>query len=128
MLKVETIPGKGRGILAGQSIATGCLIERAPAARMPASERPLLDRTDVFTYYFADPGSYARDGGYDCLLAFGLSSLCNHAEKPNAVVSWEEDSVGLWASLIALEDIEENEEVTVFYTNITEYDSYEHFI
>lgn len=128
MLKVAMIPGKGRGILANRAIAAGALIEKAPAARMPSEERHLIDQTDVFTYYFADPGSYARKGQYDCLLAFGLSSLCNHAEKPNAVVSWTEDTVGLWASLIALEDIAPDQEVTVFYTNITEYESYELFI
>ena len=60
-------------------------------------------------------------GGY---LVFGLASLCNHQEKPNAKVNWIENTIGLWSHLIennTLKDINKGEEVTLFYTNIDEY-------
>ncbi|NIA67382.1 SET domain-containing protein [Pelagibius litoralis] len=121
MLKIEAIPGKGRGVRASRAIAAGTLIERAPAIRLPAAERPLIDQTTVFVYYFADPVTYREGADYDCLLAFGLSTFCNHAAQPNAVVSWEEDPLGLWALLTAIDDIAEEDEVTVFYTNVDQY-------
>lgn len=59
---------------------------------------------------------------------FGLASFCNHAEKPNARVEWVENEVGLWSHLIAQKDIEVNEEVTLFYTNIDEYQQASKFV
>ena len=58
MLQVDQIPGKGRGLRASQAIPAGTCIERAPAVRLPASERAQLDQTGVFPYYFADPAGY----------------------------------------------------------------------
>ncbi len=128
MLRVDQIPGKGRGLRADQPIAGGTLIERAPAVRLPAAEKALLDRTGVFPYYFADPQGYGPGGGHDCLLAFGQLTFCNHAADPNAAVSWIDDDLGFWATLTALRDIARNEEVTLFYTNISDYKSGDLFI
>jgi len=122
MLKVKKFKGKGRGIVAIKSISKGTLIESAPASAFPAEERKVIDKTEISKYYFVKPTEYESANedvkGY---LVFGLSSLCNHAEHPNAKVEWRKDDVGLWADLIALQDILADEEVTVFYTNIDEY-------
>ncbi len=127
MVRIGAVPGKGRGVLASGPIAKGTLIERAAAVRLPATERPLLDQTGVFAYYFADPAAFGKGDSHDCFLAFGALTFCNHAAEPNAAVSWEEDEVGLWALLHAVADIGEAEEVTLFYTNIDEYGSAEVF-
>ena len=58
---------------------------------------------------------------HECFIAFGGLTFCNHAVQPNAVVRWLTDEVGLWASLEALCDIAPDEEITLFYTNISEY-------
>lgn len=128
MLRVDQVPGKGRGVRANQPIAAGTLIESAPAVRLPPSEQALLDQTGVFPYYFADPAAYGPQGSADCLLAFGSLTFCNHAAEPNAEVAWLENAAGFWATLTALRDIAEDEEVTLFYTNIAEYKSGDLFI
>ncbi len=96
-------------------------MERAPGLRLPGDQRHLIDRTALFPYYFADPSTFAVQETYDCLLAFGCLTCCNHADDPNAAVSWKEDGIGLWAELHALRDIAAAEEVTLRYTNIAEY-------
>ena len=123
MFRLARVAGKGRGLLACQAIAAGTVIERAPAVRLPAGDRALLDRTVLFPYCFVDPATFARngEGRHDGLIAFGGLTFCNHAANPNAAVQWQSDEVGLWAVLEALRDIAESEEITLFYTNIADY-------
>lgn len=126
MVRLAKIAGKGRGLLACRPIAAGTVIERAPAVRLPAADRALVDRTALFPYCFADPAGFvpgATDDDHDGFVAFGGVTFCNHSASPNAVVHWESDDVGVWAALQALRDIAEGEEITLFYTNISEYDA-----
>lgn len=137
MIRLASIPGKGRGLLADTAIAAGTVIERAPAVRLAAADRALVDRTALFAYTFVDPeafdpaaaaGGSAPAAGHDCLLAFGQLTFCNHAEQPNAAIRWSSDDVGLWASLEALRSIAAGEEITLHYTNISEYSAADLFI
>ena len=128
MLRVDLIPGKGRGLRAERAIAAGTEIERAPAVRLPASQQALLDQTAIFPYYFADPEGFGSQDGADCLFAFGWLTFCNHAAEPNAEVTWIDDPLGLWAILTATRDIAVDEEITLFYTNIADYKSGDLFI
>lgn len=125
MFRLAKIAGKGRGLLASRPIAAGAVIERAPAVRLPAADRALLDRTALFPYYFADPAGFGQDtgDGHDGLIALGGVTFCNHSANPNAAVHWLTDDIGLWAVLEALRDIAADEEITLFYTNISEYDA-----
>jgi len=127
MFRLAIIEGKGRGLLASQAIASGTIIERAPAVRLPASDRDLIERSRLFPYIFADPASFGS-GQHDILLAFGHLTFCNHAEQPNATVRWEEDAVGPWARLEAVRDILAGSEISLFYTNISEYSAGDLFI
>ena len=128
MLRFDYIPGKGRGIRANRPVTAGTLLEKAAAVRLPADQRVLLDRTGVFAYYFADPATFGNSDDVDCLLAFGMLTFCNHAEEPNAEVSWFEDTMGFWARLDAIKDIAKDEEVTLFYTNLSDYQAGDHFV
>ncbi|HIC79724.1 MAG TPA: SET domain-containing protein [Kiloniellaceae bacterium] len=121
MLRIAAFAGKGRGVEATRAIAGGTVMERAPALRLPGDQRRLIDQTGLFPYYFAEPSAFTAGGAYDCLLAFGSLTCCNHADEPNAAVIWTEDTIGLWAELHALRDIAEAEEVTLRYTNISVY-------
>lgn len=126
MFRLAKIAGKGRGLLASRPIAAATIIERAPAVRLPPADRALLDRTALFPYCFADPAGFGPGGdqtAHDGFIAFGGLTFCNHSANPNAVVHWQADDIGLWATLEALRDIAEGEEVTLFYTNISEYDA-----
>ena len=130
MVRLSQVAGKGRGLLATRAIPPGTCIELAPGVRIAARDRELIDRTGLFAYSFADPETFGRGdhGGHGCLFAFGLLTFCNHSEHPNAAVAWIEDEVGLWARLEAVLPIAENEEITLFYTNISEYSATDLFI
>mgnify|MGYP006312620747 CR=1 FL=1 len=128
MIEVKLFPKKGRGIVATQLIPKETLIEIAPVGSFPAEQRPLMSETEVFEYYFVIPSEYEKSKKVGGHIAFGLSSLCNHSETPNAYINWVKDEIGLWAHLIASKDIQAGEEVFVFYTNIDEYPSADEFI
>lgn len=129
MFRLARIAGKGRGLLASQAIPAGTVIERAPAVRLSAEDRAAVDRTALFPYCFADPATFGRTeaAGHATFVAFGALTFCNHAANPNAVVQWESDDAGPWAVLEALRDIAEGEEITLFYTNIAEYEAGDFF-
>ena len=128
MIEVRNIAGKGRGIVATQDIAEGCVIELAPTAVVPIEHREIVDKTAVSQYYFVRSSDYS--GGKDVLsyLVFGLTSLCNHTDDPNSYVDWVEDELGIWARLLAKRNISAGEEVTMFYTNIDEYSNATKFV
>ena len=100
---IAPIEGKGRGLIAGRSLAPGELVcEPCPIAELePEGLGP-----DVFTYTFAWEGQKRA-------IAFGLLSLCNHSSTPNARVesSWEERTL----CLTAITPIAAGEEVTIEY-------------
>jgi hypothetical protein len=136
MFRLARIPGKGRGLLASTAIAAGSVIERAAAVRLAAEDRAQVDRTALFAYTFVDPEAFSDEAaeprgpaaGHDCLLAFGSLTFCNHSAQPNAVIRWTSDDIGIWASLEALRNIAPDEEITLFYTNISEYSAADLFI
>lgn len=121
MIEVQRIPGKDRGVVAKQHLSKETVIEIAPVSIIPAENLFALDRTEVFKYYFVRPTEYDENHSFRGYLVFGLASLCNHSDRPNAQVSWIVDAVGLWCYLKTQRDIGAGEEVTLFYTNIDEY-------
>ena len=121
MIRVKYFPKKGRGIVATELISKETLIEVAPVGSFPAKQRPLMNKTEVFEYYFVIPAEYKNSKNVGGHIVFGLSSLCNHSETPNAYIKWVKNEIGLWAHLVASKDIQLDEEVVVFYTNIDEY-------
>lgn len=127
-VRLALLPDKGRGLVAVRPLAAGTCLERAPALRLSAADRRLLDETAFFAYYFADPRQFAGADSHDALVAFGILTFCNHAERPNATVRWEEDETGLWAVLEAAADIAAGQEITLFYTNIAQYSAGDLFI
>ena len=121
MIEIQTIPRKGRGVVSRQKILDKTLIESSPASVIPPEQIHSIDKTEVFQYYFVRPDEYARHHISRGYLVFGLASLCNHSDEPNAQVHWVENEVGLWCHLVAQRDIHPNEEITLFYTNFEQY-------
>lgn len=127
MFRLARIAGKGRGLLARGRIGAGTVVERAPAVRLSAAERRLVDQTALFPYCFADPDAFAGPAAgegtdsHDGFFVFGSLTFCNHAADPNAAVRWLTDDIGFWALLEARRDIADGEEITLFYTNIADY-------
>ncbi|WP_353571059.1 SET domain-containing protein-lysine N-methyltransferase [Candidatus Albibeggiatoa sp. nov. BB20] len=121
MIAVQLFPNKGRGVVATTTIPKDTVIERVPSASFPAEQRAMIDSTSVAKYYFVLPSEYEQHDNIDGYFVFGLSSLCNHKETPNAYIKWIKTETGLWAHLIALQDIKMDQEVSLFYTNVDEY-------
>ena len=128
MIEVKLFPKKGRGIAATKLIPKETIIEVAPVASFPAEQMPLINKTEVFKYYFVIPSEYEKSENVGGHIVFGLSSLCNHSETPNAYINWVKNEIGLWARLIASKDIQVGEEIFLLYTNINEYSLASEFI
>ncbi|NER00816.1 MAG: SET domain-containing protein [Cyanothece sp. SIO2G6] len=121
LLAIQTIASKGRGVFATQAIAPDTVLETAPVASFPATERSTIDTTHIAKYYFVQPDAYRQGQTVDGYLVFGLASLCNHDNEPNAKIEWVVDEIGLWTRLISTQEIAAGEEVTIYYTNIEDY-------
>ncbi|MDZ4723005.1 MAG: SET domain-containing protein-lysine N-methyltransferase [candidate division Zixibacteria bacterium] len=118
----------GRGVFATEAIAEGHILESVPTAFLSADQRGIIKSTVVFQYCFVEPDSYKTRGENNAYLVFGLSSLCNHSDQPNASMKWEKRETGMWASLVASRDIAVGDEITLFYTDIDEYPDAEQFV
>lgn len=105
-------PGRGRGVFAVAPIEAGELIERVCAAEIPPEQCTALDRMQpIGDYYFQHPEN--PDAG---LMLFGLVSLSNHSDDPNAEVRRVfTPDLGWTAELVALKPIPEGAEVTHKY-------------
>lgn len=128
MIEVKLIPPKGRGVVATTLIKQGTLIEAAPVAAFPKEQWEAIRPTKIFKYCFVRPSEYKTEDNVDGYLVFGTSTLCNHADAPNAYIEWVENDCGLWAHLIANVDIQPDEEICIFYTNINEYSRANNFV
>lgn len=114
LVKIEPrlSPGRGRGVFATAPIAAGEVIERVCSAPIsPAQCEALESMPPLGDYYFQHPED--SEAG---LMLFGLTSLANHSDTPNArVVHVAQGELGYVSELIALEAIEVDQEVTHRY-------------
>lgn len=107
-LYVRPSDHSGRGVFAGRRFAKGELIEEAPVLVVPAHQRPVLDRTALYDYYYGW-GANLDEGA----IALGFGSLYNHSYRPNA--TYVKDFQARTVRFFALRDIEANEEITLNY-------------
>lgn len=116
-IRLNYFEGKGRGVVAGEDIAKGALIERSPVIIIPAEERFLVDQTIIFTYAFlwekgtTDQDMYSGEGRLG--IPLGFATLLNHSPTPTA------ECIPLIADFAveirALRDIRGGEEITLEY-------------
>lgn len=107
-LRIESIAGKGRGVVAGRSFFADEVLERAPVLVIPAAEWELAGATIISRYSFR-----WRERADDSALALGHCSLLNHSYSPNAwACSHIRERV---IEFIALCDIAQGEEITINY-------------
>ncbi len=102
----------GRGLFAIAPIAERELIDRAVCVDIGASQSEDLDRMrPIGDFYFAHP-QVPKAG----LMAFGLMSICNHADIANADVTFfQSEDLGWIADLTARRAINSGEEITYSY-------------
>ncbi|MER9127729.1 SET domain-containing protein-lysine N-methyltransferase [Mesorhizobium sp. M0959] len=125
---VKNVPGKGRGLFANISFKLGDLIERAPTWEFDIEDGRFIDNTGLLEYYFArlDKGVTSNPPAW--YIVFGLISIVNHSFNPNAKIIWTDEDSGAWASIVAIRDINVEEEITHRYTDISGYPSNINFI
>ncbi len=107
-LEIRCSPIHGRGVFATRAFSTGDTVERCPVVVVPAAEQSLLDRTNLFNYYF-----YWEDGA--AAIALGYGSLYNHSASPRA--RYRKDFDASVVAFVAVQDIEVGREITVDYTD-----------
>jgi SET domain-containing protein len=107
MIEIRRTARKGRGVFATEEIAAGAVIAACPVLVCAPSESGLIGRTRLGEYQFR-----WADKRQTCI-AFGVVSLCNHDESPNAelVPDAREETI----TLVAARTITVGEEVTIRY-------------
>jgi uncharacterized protein len=107
-LRVVRVPGKGRGVRAGRTIARGEIIDSAPVVVLSAREWELVAQTVLGQFAFdwdEAKGSVA--------IALGQGSFLNHSYAPNVVS--DKDVGGRRIVFSAVRDIARGEELTINY-------------
>ena len=107
-LRIVRVPGKGRGVRAGRTIARGEVIDSAPVVVLSAQEWELVEQTILGQFAFGwdeAKGSVA--------IALGQGSFFNHSYAPN--VASDKDVRGRRIVFSAVRDIAAGEELTINY-------------
>ncbi|MER9683700.1 SET domain-containing protein-lysine N-methyltransferase [Mesorhizobium sp. M0184] len=120
---VRNVPQKGRGVFANITFSAGDVIEIAPTLEFNNSDEELLERTELFNYYFVRLIPNSIKNICSRYVVFGLISIVNHSSNPNSKIVWIDEDTGAWASIVALKDIQIGEEITHRYANIDDYPS-----
>lgn len=118
---VKNVPQKGRGVFANIPFKAGDVIERAPTLGFNDTAAKLLDCTGLFEYYFVRHDQKFNENSLTGYVVFGFISIVNHSFNPNAQIAWTDEGSGAWASIVAINDIKVDEEITHRYTNISAY-------
>lgn len=98
----------GLGVFATRAFMAGDIIERCPVVIVPAAERSLLDKTNLYHYYFTWQNHAAA-------IALGDGSLYNHSPLPCA--RYLKIFAANTVEFAALRDIDAGHEITVDYTD-----------
>lgn len=103
--------------MALEDIEPGRLVERSPVLIIPPEERPVVDKTIIFTYVFmwehhtVEEDLYKHQGR--SAIALGYTSLLSHSDKPNCVFVRHIDELVI--DVFAQRPIRSGEELTIDY-------------
>lgn len=114
---------KGRGVFCRDDIAAGTIIETTPSVILDTSATHHVDKTILVNYTFttgkiskrARERMHIKKTGTCCSVIMGITSFCNHGEKPNAEVLWMEHDGTLYYQLRATRRILKNTEICTSY-------------
>ncbi len=127
-LYVKMVPRKGRGVFANVRFKAGAIIDRSPSWAFDDAAAKLIDSTGVLEYYFVRQDRYLQGDPRTGYVVFGWSSLMNHSSNPTARKVLTDEESGAWLSIIAINDIEVDEEITHCYINMSAYPPHINFI
>ena len=122
-LYLKDVAGKGRGVFCRESLKAGVEIEFCPVIVFNEVDAEFIDKTVLYNYYFSTKflsqetaASFnIQDKEKAGIIAFGILSLCNHSENPNARIEKIVEDGNIWFSLCALREISPNEEILISY-------------
>lgn len=122
-LYLRQTPAKGRGVFCTRDIRKGEAIEMTPALVLNKRETDLVQKTILRDYIFTlgaiskklrqRVGITKLDDA--CCIIMGVLTYCNHDEKPNAEIVWEEHDGTLYHTLKATRTIPKNTEICTSY-------------
>jgi len=97
---------RGRGVYTSKLLKKGDVIEVCPVILLPEHEIELIDKTNMFNYYFLWQHKQAA-------IALGYGSLYNHSFEPNA--EYVMDFEGEVLIIRAIKNISAHDEITFNY-------------
>ncbi|MBI1327871.1 MAG: SET domain-containing protein-lysine N-methyltransferase [Alphaproteobacteria bacterium] len=114
---------KGRGVFCKTNIKKGEVLETAPALLLNERDTQHTDKTMLMNYVFVmgDLSKKMRQSAgikkldHASAVIMGLMAFCNHDEKNNAEIHWEEHEGTLYYVLTALKDIPKGKEICTSY-------------
>src|SRR5438094_743720 len=107
-IRIGIVAHHGRGMFASRKFLKGELIERAPVIVIDEKQWPSAEKTILSNYAF-DWGEHDEHAA----IAFGYISIYNHSYSPNAQLEQMPDE--LMMEIIAIKDIEADEQITINY-------------
>lgn len=114
---------KGRGVFCLTDIKAGEELEITPAIILDDEQTKTADKTMLKDYTFVVGNISARlrqrvkvrKSDRASGVVMGILSFCNHDEKPNAEILWEEHEGTVYYTLRATRDIPKNTEICTTY-------------
>jgi len=122
-LYLKKAGAKGRGVFCSGGIKAGEVLEVTPTIVLNEASTRHTDKTILANYVF-ETGElpkrvrnrlHIKKAGHSCTVIMGIASFCNHAEKPNAEVLWEEQAGSLYYTLKAIRPIPRHTEICTAY-------------
>lgn len=118
---IMPMPNKGLGLLAATSIPVGTLVMKCAVRDL--SEISSRIPFEMAQYLFVNPFTFAKEKAErSYLMVCGDMVFLNHDPQCNCNVLWERDAYGImYAALVANQEIDEGEELTIQYTDFCDY-------
>jgi SET domain-containing protein len=115
-LYLQESPGKGRGVFCRTDIAKGEVLEVTPALILDGRATDHADKTILANYTFRIGRTKGvKSPAAACSVVMGILSYCNHDERPNARIEWEEIDGSVYYLLRATRRIPKNTEICTSY-------------
>lgn len=122
-LYLKDVGHKGRGVFCTDDIAPGSVLEVSPSIVLNETATRDIDKTILVNYTFVT-GSiskrlqkqlHIKKTGNCSSVIMGVASFCNHGEKPNAEIIWEEQDGTIYHTLKATRRIPKGTEICTTY-------------
>jgi SET domain-containing protein len=107
-LYIRHTNNKGKGVFTSQFILEGTEIEVAPVIIIPPSEIELINKTNLYNYYFL-----WGETKQSAAIALGYGSMYNHSYQPN--VAYKMDFKKETITFVAWKNIEATHELCINY-------------